>query len=65
MLNNCEQVQYVLLLNAPDFTVARGAPMIRYLTRFLRDSSKSILDKNVFENIIKVVVVKNEIFDNR
>ena len=36
ILNNCLKFQLVLLLNAPDFCIERGAPMIEYLTRFLR-----------------------------
>ena len=36
IMNNSEDIQIVLLLNAPDFDVERGAPMIEYMTSFLR-----------------------------
>jgi len=65
ILNNNEQVKVVLMLNAPDFSVARGAPMIAYITAFLRNFSQAILVQKQFDNMINVVIVRNEIFETK
>ena len=39
ILNTCEDLRIVLMLNCTDFQLERGAPMIELITRFLRITS--------------------------
>ena len=65
VLNTCQDYRVILLLNGPDLCIERGAPMIEFLTRFMRTTSKSLLFVNSFDEYVKPVVVRHEVFINR
>ena len=60
VLNTCEDLKMILLLNGPDLSLERGATMTEYLTKFMRVTPLKMMEASNFSGYIKPVIVRHE-----
>ena len=60
VLNTCEDLKMISILNGPDLLLERGATMIEYLTKFMRVTPLKMMEASNFSSYIKPVIVRHE-----